>query len=195
MTMTPHGRAADLSRLLQPLAMFYAPDDLPLPVGREIDGRDMPEPQQSLLVHDDDMTPTLERFIGGRVHLSVRHVQLVSGTLAREVVLLSPQGEPLEYGAIRIHLERFDDEPRRLIREGEIPLGRILEMFEIPHTNEPTGFFEIASDIRIAQALGLRSPARLYGRHNTLFNRGHEPMAQVVEILPPFGPTSMESVS
>ena len=41
---------------------FTPPRGLPLPVMEQIQADEMPEPYRSLLVHDSDMTSTLEEF-------------------------------------------------------------------------------------------------------------------------------------
>ena len=43
-----------------PLSDFYARAKLPLPRIEVIPGDEVPEPYKSLLVHENDMTPTLD---------------------------------------------------------------------------------------------------------------------------------------
>jgi len=45
-----------------PLDEFYARAGLPMPSLQELTGKEVPEPYRSLLVHENDMTPTLEQF-------------------------------------------------------------------------------------------------------------------------------------
>ena len=54
-----------------PLDEFYARSGLPLPPLEQVDGETVPEPYKTLLVHRNDMTPTLEDFHGRSVHLRV----------------------------------------------------------------------------------------------------------------------------
>ena len=42
-----------------------------LPPIEQVPGESVPEPYRQLLVHQDDMTPTLEKFHGDRVHLTI----------------------------------------------------------------------------------------------------------------------------
>ncbi len=177
--------ATRIAALLDPLSVFYRQNGSKLPALREIEGDAMPEPYRTLLVHDNDMTPTLEAYTGQRIHLKLLQVRRSAMALYREVILMSADEQPVEFGAIRIHLERFAPEPRRLITEGYIPLGRILDDFAIPHVNRPNGFFEAASDAVTAEAFNLDAPAPLYGRHNVLADDRGRPLAEVVEILPP----------
>ena len=61
-----------------PLDEFYAQAGLPLPAIEQIGGEDMPEPYRSLLVHQRDMTPTLEKFHGGKIHVHELRTGLIS---------------------------------------------------------------------------------------------------------------------
>src|SRR5258708_40329644 len=54
-----------------PLDDFSARSGLPLPPIERLAGEQVPEPYRSLLVHDTDMTPTLESFHGARIHLQI----------------------------------------------------------------------------------------------------------------------------
>ena len=62
-----------------PLTEFYARAGRPLPVPEPLAPADVPEPYRRLLVHGNDMTPTLERFHGERIVLQLihRHTQPV----------------------------------------------------------------------------------------------------------------------
>src|SRR5438034_1010750 len=70
-----------------PLDEFYAQAGRQLPVIEPIAGEAMPEPYRSLLVHNRDMTPTLEQFHGGTVHLRVLRREERGDFYLREVVL------------------------------------------------------------------------------------------------------------
>lgn len=172
-----------LSDLL-PLSEFYS-GDFPLHV-EWIEGEEMPEPYKSLLVHDSDMTPTLEAFHGREIHLNVLDLRFEDGILSREVVLqLNDSDRPVEFGAIHIHLETFEHEPKQVILQGYRPLGSILHDFEIPHESHPSGFFSVEPDDLIKKYLGFKDDQLLYGRCNRLIHQSGAPLADVVEILPP----------
>ena len=172
--------------LLYPLSQFFHRGD-PLPLAElENGGEQMPEPYRSLLVHDSDMTSTLERHHGERLALRPLDWLRRGDDLLRQVVLVGKKsGRPRELGAIRIDLATFADEPRRLILEGERPLGAILGDFEIPYSSAPRLFFHVESDPRMAKHFDLDRPHRLYGRQNVLASPAGRPLAEVVEILPP----------
>jgi chorismate-pyruvate lyase len=173
-------------RLIYPLNEFYEQLGLPLPAVARLDGRDMPEPYRSLLVHNRDMTPTLERAHDRRIRLRVLRSAVVDDVLSRQVVLVAEGSEvPVAFGASKIHLEHFPEDARPLVLEGKQPLGAILRSQGIAHAGRPEVFLEFTADALIHNALGLTEPARLYGRRNMLVDAAGRTLAQVVEILPP----------
>lgn len=172
-----------------PLDDFYAEAGRALPDIQPIDGPEVPEPFRSLLVHDADMTPTLERFHGRAVHLEVLHRRQRDDSYYREVVLLLDGTEQaVEFGAIKIHLALFPPAARQAILGEREPLGHVLAQHGIRHTSRPKAFLKIQADDFICRALRLPAPAVLYGRRNTLFDPQHRPLAEIVEILPPATP-------
>src|SRR5438093_11997787 len=133
--------------LLYPLDQFYAQAGLALPSLRQVDDSDVPEPCRQLLVHDSDMTPTLEAFHGERIHLLVLARRLDGDAYARQVVLnLNGSGRPVEFGAIVIHLEHFPPAAREAILEGWRPLGTILHDHQIEHQSRPITLIRVPSD-------------------------------------------------
>ena len=179
---------ATASPLAYPLDDFYAQASLPFPRIESVLGEQVPEPYRSLLVHNQDMTPTLEKFHGGPIHLRVLRRQKRGDIYFREVVLELEEGEkPVEFGAIKINLTLFLPAARQLILGERLPLGHILETCTVPHTSRPKAFLRIESDEFINSALKLSHPHQLYGRRNTLMDPLHRPLAEIVEILPPAG--------
>ena len=169
-----------------PLFAFYERAEIPPPDILCLIEEELPEPQQDLLAHNKDMTSTLERFYNEKVWLEVLKKREWNAHLEREVVLITEKTKrPVEFGAIKIALERFDTEPRREIEEGVRPLGGILELHRIEYTSCPTGFFRIESDDVLNSAFGIESALPLYGRCNRLLDAEEELLAEVVEILPP----------
>ena len=172
--------------LLYPLTEFYHSYD-PIPLAQEeVGGGRMPEPYRGLLVHDGDMTSTLETFHGEAIELRQLDRLRTACALLRKVVLVGREsGRPVEFGAIRIDLHAFEPEARWRILEGRLPLGTILARYGVAYTSSPRLFFRLESDARIDRKLELTEPATLYGRQNVLSDPGGRPLAEVVEILPP----------
>ena len=172
--------------LIYPLSEFYEQSGLSLPPVARIEGREMPAPYRSLLVHDRDMTPTLEEAYGRGVRLRVLAYQLLGNVVSRQVALLARGRErPVAFGAIKIDLEPFPEPARSLVLELKQPLGTILRTQGIEHTSRPDAFVRIESDALINGALQLCGSCELFGRRNVILDSEERVLAQVVEILPP----------
>ena len=86
---------------------FHRRHGRPLPQFEILAAEAVPEPERSLLVHDRDMTRTLERHHGDTIHLRVLSRFHEGDVYGRESILqLDRSDRPVEYGAIRIHLDR-----------------------------------------------------------------------------------------
>jgi len=169
-----------------PLDEFYALAQRELPAIEQIEGEDVPPPYRELLVHNADMTPTLEKFHEDRIHLNVISRQARGDFYFREVVLVTAKTKAaVEFGAIKINLALFPPAARRLILEEQEPLGTILAEFKISHASRPKAFLRLQADPFIKGALQLRGKQVLYGRRNTLFDPQQRALAEIVEILPP----------
>ncbi|MDB6111741.1 MAG: hypothetical protein JWR69_3491 [Pedosphaera sp.] len=174
--------------LVHPLDEFYKLAGQPLPPLVAVDGEAVPEPYKRLLVHQNDMTPTLEAFYRGRLHLQVLGRRQKDDSYFREVILLlNATNQPVEFGAIKINLALFPPAAREQILKEELPLGHILEECKILHTSRPRAFLRLASDRLISEVLKLTGAQMLYGRRNTLFDPQGFPLAEIVEILPVAG--------
>jgi chorismate-pyruvate lyase len=172
--------------LFYPLDQFYTAAGLALPPVHEVEGSDVPEPCRQLLVHDSDMTPTLEAFHGERIHLRVLARRLDGDAYARQVVLtLNGSARPVEFGAIVIHLQHFPPAAREEILEGYRPLGTVLHDHHIGHQSRPLSYLRVTSDGVINEALHLPESRSLYGRRNVIRDADGNELANIVEILPP----------
>ncbi len=168
------------------LERFYVRTSLPLPRLRVLRGEEMPSPYRELLVHSNDMTPTLEAFWHCPLGLTVLSRLHDGDFYLREVVLkVAQEGWPVEYGAIQIYLDHFPLAARRLVLEERRPLGKILELEAVPHLSWPQGFFRVRSDTHMGAALRLARPCELYGRRNVLLDGNRRLLAEVIEVLAP----------
>jgi hypothetical protein len=168
------------------LGSFYERLGLTYPVFERLAARDLPEPYHRLLAHSQDMTSTLEQFYQVRVHLEVLGRDCVADNYTREVVLqLEHTRQPVEYGAICIHLRNFADDVQRVILGEQHPFGRILETEGIGYLSWPQAFFRVNADRHMSQLLRLPNEPVLYGRRNVLLDGRRRLLAEVVEILAP----------
>ncbi|HWF19697.1 MAG TPA: hypothetical protein VG754_10535 [Verrucomicrobiae bacterium] len=171
--------------LAHPLDEFYAEEGQPVPPLNQIDGEAVPEPYRTLLVHQNDMTPTLEAFHRSSVHLDVLGRRRKGDAYFREVILrLDSNDQPVEFGAIKINLALFTPEAREYILHEKLPLGHILHQYKIAHASRPRAYLRLASDKLISKVLNLNGAQVLYGRRNTLYDPQQRPLAEIVEILP-----------
>ena len=171
--------------LLDPLDQFYLVSGVPVPEATRIEAESVPEPYRSLLVHENDMTPTLEAAYRQRIHIRLISRKVEGDVLLRQVALVLDSDErPVEFGAIRIQLSQLPPEARQLVLESKLPLGRLLQDFFIQHSSEPVAYLAVKADDRIGEALQTPSLQRLYGRRNKLLMPSGEVLAEVLEILP-----------
>jgi chorismate-pyruvate lyase len=169
-----------------PLDDFYARSGLALPKIDRLSAEELPEPYRGLLAHQDDMTPTLEKFHAGRIHLEILNREQRGDYYFREVVLRLDDSEvAVEFGAIKISLLLFPAKARQLILDERVPLGRILDECGLEHTTKAKAFFSVATDDLIGKVLQLPPGTILYGRKATIVDAQQRPLAEIVEILPP----------
>lgn len=189
--MSRHVRALcePVADVASPLSVLYADAATPLPIFELVADHEMPEPYRSLLVHERDMTSTLEAHHGQGMSLRVLRMVPSASAMTRKVVLVGDEdGRSAEFGAIRINLGRFDVEAQDMIRESRRPFGAILRDLRIDYTSRPTAYFGVHCDTIMAEALDTPYGTWLYGRHNQLRGTASELLAEVVEILPPEQP-------
>ncbi len=174
------------------LEQFYTQSGHSFPRIEALDEAKMPEPYKRLLVHAEDMTPTLEKFYAQQVGITVLNSDLQSDFYLREVVLKVPgkdtsgkEPHAIEYGVIRIFLNRLTPAARRKVLEQQGPFGSILREEAIVHTSWPQSFFRVEADARLVSLLHIRKPQELYGRRNILLDGSRHALAEVIEILAP----------
>src|SRR5947209_20447537 len=94
--------------LFYPMNEFYEQAGLALPSVVRIAGSDMPEPYRTLLVHERDMTPTLEDACGRSIELRVLKYALRGGVLSRQIDLIAEGGgKAVLFGAIKSYAQHF----------------------------------------------------------------------------------------
>jgi chorismate-pyruvate lyase len=169
-----------------PLSDFYTHAKLPLPPIEVIPGDAVPEPFKSLLVHHNDMTPTLEGFHKSRIHLEIIKSDHRSSFYFREVILrLDHDEKPVEFGANKVYLGMFPEDAQELILLEQVPLGTILKDCGIKHQTEAKHFLRVIPDDIICQALELETSVPLYGRKAVISDLKGRILSEIVEILPP----------
>lgn len=183
-TLDPQKQETAREDDLAPLVFFYGIGSA-RPRVTFVPAEELPEMERSLLAHDIDMTPRLKDHHQCEIDLDVHARGRIGDYLVRASVLnRHSDGKPVEFGAIGIHLDLLPEEAQKLVLEGRVPFGTILERYEVPHSSHPRGFFRIAVDQRLAELLGATSGQILFGRCNELRHGSGRVLADVVEVLP-----------
>lgn len=180
--------SADLAQALHwlmPLHFFYEKTRQPLPDFRFMSGKEVPYPYRSMLVHENDMTPTLAAFHHSKLYLEVHERELTDNYLMRMVTLHAASSDlPVEFGAIGIHLGSLPGDVREAVIEGRVPLGGILGEYGVPHHGSPSAFFSVPADELMIRTLRQEAGVSLFGRCNQLVDDDGIAIADIVEILP-----------
>jgi hypothetical protein len=149
----------------------------------------LPERDRRLLVHAQDMTSTLMSFHESPLEVEILQRHHENDLYLREVFLRTTTANVIvEYGVIAIALEQFSRLQQDAIEAGHTPLGALLHRFDIPFESSPIGFFSVSGAALAATPLRAAHHAKCYGRFNRLAKPAGEPLAWILEILPP--PTS-----
>jgi hypothetical protein len=169
---------------MQPLELAYLQAGVPPPVATTVAPEALPMPYRALLVHERDMTLTLEEHFGGRVVLRPLSVFVSDGWYCRRVLLAQEySGRPVEMGAIRIRLDALPPAVQEAIRRNEVPLGRLLRDAGVDFVSRPRDFFAITPNPEMLGVFWMREPRTLYGRRTDVLLSG-TPIGDIVEVLP-----------
>jgi chorismate-pyruvate lyase len=169
---------------LYPLDVVYRRAGVEMPAIRIVAPDEIPLPYRSLLVHETDMTITLERHFGGPVALRALSTFRSGAWYFRRVLLVQEySGRPVEMGAIRIKLEAFGARLKKEILQNEIPLGRILRDSGFKYVSHAMAFLAIMPNPEMMGVFWMREPKTLYGRRTEIVRDGTK-IGDIVEVLP-----------
>jgi len=117
------GRAECLARLFCPSIASFG-------TITTVDASELPAVDRQLLDHRSHMTVTMERHHVCRLDVRVVAEQKAAegsgARYAREILLVRPDGQVVQYGIVRIDLAAVDPATAAAIRRAAAPLGRIL---------------------------------------------------------------------
>ncbi len=169
---------------LYPLNIVYRRAGVDMPTWHAVEPDDIPSPYRSILVHDNDMTSTLERHYGGRVVLRALSTFTTGGWHFRRVLLVQEYtGRPVEMGAIRIKLDAFSSRLQQQILRNETPLGRLLVDNRFPYASHVKDYLALTPNPEMMGVFWMREPRTLYGRRTEIVHRRRK-IGDIVEILP-----------
>jgi len=182
---TPRRRkGASSNGILFPLDFVYARSGVVLPQVEAIDPDDIPLPYRSLLVHQTDMTLTLERHFGGRVALRPLATFTIGPWYFRRVLLSQEYtGRPVEMGAIRIKVSAFPARIQAQILRNDVPLGRLLRDGGVKYESRPKTFLAVTPNSEMMGVFWMREARTLYGRRTEMIQNGVK-IGDIVEVLP-----------
>jgi hypothetical protein len=167
-----------------PLDVVYAQAGIEAPETRPIAPERIPSPYRSLLVHERDMTLTLEAHFGGRVLLRALSTFRKGSSYYRRVLLVQEySARPVEMGAVRIDLMAFKPKIRSQILGNRVPLGRLLRDGGVDYRSLPTVFLAVTPNSEMMGVFWMREPRILYGRQTEMSIDGRK-VGDIVEILP-----------
>jgi hypothetical protein len=153
---------------------------------RRIPADALPEPAKQLLVHQRDMTSTLAAFHGSALRVDILQQRRLDDLYLREVFLRTLKGDRIvEYGVIAIAVDQFAPDQQQAIQGGEAPLGALLHRFHIPFASAPLSFFSVPAACLAETPFGAVNHSTCFGRFNHLAKPSGEPLAWIIEILPP----------
>ncbi len=172
--------------MLFPLDALYARAGVALPATRLTTAPRIPAPYQGLLVHQNEMTSTLERYFGGRVTVRVLSSFSKGRSYFRRVLLvLERSGRPVAMGAVRLRLDAFSGAVRARILGEKVPLGRVLSEAGVAYESRPTAFLQLTPNAEMMGVFWMPRARTLYGRR-TQVTVGNDRIGDIVEILPLF---------
>ncbi|MCS5538438.1 MAG: hypothetical protein NZ804_00480, partial [Roseibacillus sp.] len=146
---------------------------------------EMPEPFRGLLVHEVDMTSTLERHHGEHMILEVLADGRAAGYYFREVILRGAEtGRAAEFGLIEIEVGQFPEDLQEAILSGGIPLGGIMNESGMAYESRPLGYFSVAREKLPTKLSALGNGDTFYGRYNQLMRPDGSCLARILEIIP-----------
>ena len=147
---------------------------------------ELPDRDRLLLAHHRDMTSTLAAFHGSALRVELLQCVTRENLYLREVFLRTTQADrAVEYGVIAMALDQFGETERAAIAAHQSPLGAVLHQFKIAFVSAPIGFFSVAPEARGRTPLAHVPEGICYGRFNRLSKPTGEPLAWIMEILPP----------
>ena len=168
---------------LHPLDLQYARLGIAPPRARRMPAARIPTPYTTLLVHENDMTRTLERHVGGPVTIRVLSAVVAGRWYSRRVLIVDAStGQPVAMAAIRIRIDAFSAQTRARILKGQTPLGRVLREGKVDYVTRPSAFFEVAPNAEMMGLFWMPEPRALYGRQTQMMIADTR-IGTIVEIL------------
>ena len=172
------------ANILYPLDVLYSRAGIAAPLVKVTKPERIPPPYHQLLVHESEMTATLERYFAGALSVRVLSTFSRGHSYFRHVLLVVERtGRPVAMGAVRIRLDGFTAAVRARILGEQVPLGRVLSEAGLAYKSAPKVFLEVTPHGEMMGVFWMSQPQTLYGRRTDL-TLGADRIGDIVEILP-----------
>ncbi len=150
----------------------------------------VPEPYQSLLVHEHHMTLAMENYHQCLVDVQVLDRRPDPANYARKILLLK-QGtdEVVQFAMIRFNFAYVTEEVKQAIIEEKTPLGRVLIAHNVLRHIDLNAIIRVQCGPTLARHFRCPENASTYGRLATIFCN-NRPAVDLLEIVSPLAPTS-----
>ena len=145
----------------------------------------VPQPYREMLVHDQHMTVTMERY-----HHCIVDVRIVDriqegDVYSREILLLkSGTDQVVQFGIVRFDLQYVTPTVREEILRGETPLGRVLINHNVLRHIDLGALLRVTAGPRLAGYFNISEATETYGRLATIFCN-QQPAVDLLEISAP----------
>jgi len=168
---------------LSPLIGLFFPAPADLGQFQPVEAGDLPEAYQSLLAHHDHMTVTVEAWHNSMVDVCVLAQQREDDLYARKILLtLHRDGEPVQFGIMRINLAGLPEIVRSEIESQALPLGRIMIRHHLMREVELCQLWQVTPGPELRSHLHLEDDTPIFGRTARILVDG-QPAVELLEIV------------
>lgn len=166
------------------VGLFY---NSPAELGQfdEVAGDDVPQPYQQLLVHNQHMTVTVEKFYCCSVNVQVLETKREGNFYARRILLArQSDGKIVQFGIVRLNFDFLDPVVRQEIESQQTPLGRVLIQHKVLREIELLRLWQVTPGTDLCRLFGTATPQTTYGRTAIIHCNG-EPAVELLEVVAP----------
>ena len=166
------------------LELFPDPNPL-LAKAEHVPASIVPEPYQSMLVHDHHMTVTMENYHRCSVEVRVLDRHQDENNYTRKILLLKKGTEQVvQFGIVRFNFEYVTEDVEQEIIEEKIPLGRVLIQHNVLRHIDLGAILKVETGAVLSEHFACPQQTTTYGRLATIFCN-NRPAVDLLEISSP----------
>ena len=151
----------------------------------QVEADELPSAYQSLLAHHHHMTVTVEEFHHCRLDVQVLKKNITRRFYSRKILLArEADGKVVQFGIMRIALDRLSDEVRTEVESEAVPLGRVLIAHNVLRHVQCVSLLRVMPRRSLQELLNMGDEEVTYGRTARIHVDG-EPAVQLLEIVTP----------